>query len=105
VYRQNVLARAAGNPGELVRLVKYHSSETLVHARDVLHAGQQFVDREERGVAILPILIALSAFAIAWRYIARARGDLDAYVISGIVIAAVFVARGFMGRSLKPKSS
>jgi AAA ATPase domain len=105
VYRQNVLARAAGNPGELVRLVKYHSSETLVHARDVLHAGQQFVDREERGVAILPIIFALGAFSIAWRYIARARGDLDAYVLSGIAVGVFFVARLLFAKTFKPRSS
>jgi AAA ATPase domain len=105
VYRQNVLARASGNPGELARLVKYHSSEALVHARDVLTAGQQFIEREERGIAILPIVFALSAFAIAWRYIARARGDLDAYVLSGIAVGVFFVARLLFAKTFKPRSS
>jgi AAA ATPase domain len=105
MYRNRVLAVAAGLPGELVRLVKYHSADTIVHARDVLNPGQQFVDREERGIAIAPIVFALGAFSIAWRYIARARGDLDAYVLSGIAVGVFFVARLLFAKTFKPRSS
>jgi nucleoside-triphosphatase THEP1 len=105
MYRNRVLAVAAGVPGELVRLVKYHSADTIVHARDVLNPGQQFVDREERGIAIAPIVFALGAFSIAWRYIARARGDLDAYVLSGIAVGVFFVARLLFAKTFRPRSS
>ena len=104
IYTQNVLARANGNPGELVRLVKYNSAETIVRARDVLNIGQNFVERDERGIALAPIIFACGAFFIAWRYIARARGDLDAYVLSGIAVGVFFVARLFMGRTFTPRS-
>jgi energy-coupling factor transporter ATP-binding protein EcfA2 len=104
VYKQRVLSLAAGIPGELERLVKYHSSEPLVKAREVAQLGQGSVDREESGIALAPILLALGAFTVAWRYIARARGDLDAYVLSGILIGVFIVARvGFL-RALKSRS-
>jgi hypothetical protein len=65
VYKQRVLAIAAGIPGELERLVKYHSSEPLVNAREVAQLGQGSVDREESGIALAPILFALGAFTVA----------------------------------------
>jgi hypothetical protein len=74
VNKQRVLSLAAGIPGELERLVKYHSSEPLVKSRDVAQLGQGSVDREESGIALAPILFALGAFTVAWRYITRARG-------------------------------
>jgi AAA ATPase domain len=104
VYKQRVLAIAAGIPGELERLVKYHSSEPIVKAREVAQLGQGSVDREESGIALAPTLFALGAFTVAWRYIARARGDLDAYVLSGILVGVFMVARVAFGRALKSKS-
>jgi energy-coupling factor transporter ATP-binding protein EcfA2 len=104
VYKQRVLAISAGIPGELERLVKYHSSEPLVKSREVTQLGQGSVDREESGIALAPILFALGAFTVAWRYIARARGDLDAYVLSGILVGVFMVARLAFGRALKNKS-
>ena len=104
IYTQNVLARAAGNPGELVRLVKYHSSTDMVRAGDVLNLSQTFAERDERGIALAPILFACGAFFIAWRYIARARGDLDAYVLSGIAVGVFFVARLLFSKTFTPRS-
>jgi hypothetical protein len=63
---------AAGLPGKLERLVKYHSSEPMVNAREVAQLGQGSVDSEESGIALTPILFALGALTVAWRYIARA---------------------------------
>jgi hypothetical protein len=71
IYKQWVLAIAAGIPSELERLVKYHSSEPMVKAREVAQLGQ---GSEESEIALAPILFALGAFTVAWRYIARARG-------------------------------
>jgi hypothetical protein len=101
VYKQRVLAIAAGIPGELERLVKYHSSEPMVKAREVAQLGQG--NREESGIALAPILFALGAFTVAWRYIARARGDLDAYVLSGILVGMFMTARLAFGRALKSR--
>jgi hypothetical protein len=101
VYRQRVLSIAAGIPGELERLVKYHSSEPLVKSREVTQLGQGSVDREESGIAPAPILFALGAFTVAWRYIAWARGDLDADVLSGILVGVFMVARLALSRLLK----
>jgi hypothetical protein len=103
-YRTKVLALSNGIPGELVRLVKYHSTEAIVKVRDV--HGQGFVDREERGISILPILFAFAGLFVAYRYIARARGDIDGYVLSGIAIAVFFIMQFFLrGGAFKVKSS
>ena len=64
VYKNRVLAASAGVPGEIVRLVKYHSADALVRARDVLNAGQEFAERDERGIAIAPIVFALGRCAL-----------------------------------------
>jgi hypothetical protein len=85
-------------------LVKYRSSEPLVKAREVAQLGQGSVDREESGIALAPTLFALGAFTVAWRYIARARGDLDADVLSGILVGVLMVARLAFGRTLKSRS-
>lgn len=105
VYRNRVLTLAGGVPGELARIVKYLSPEDIIRSKEVLNVSQNFAEREERGIAIAPILIALSAFSIAWRYIARAQGNLDGYVLSGIVLAVFVISRMLLGRGLKPRSS
>ena len=75
-----------------------------MNTQEVAQLGQASVDREESGVALAPILLALGAFTVAWRYIARARGDLDAYVLSGILVGVFMVARLAFGRALKSRS-
>ena len=104
VYRRRVLALAQGVPFELERLVKYHSAETLVKAKDVLSHGQGFVERDEKGVSLAPLLLVVGAMAIAGRYIARAQGDLDLYVLAGIGIAVMVVFGPFIRRTLRPRS-
>ena len=90
--------------GKLEWLVKYHAVEPIVKARKIAQLGQGVVDREESGVATAPIILALGAFTVAWRYIARARGDLDAYVLSGILVGVLMIARVTFGRALRLKS-
>ncbi len=104
-YRTKVLNAAQGNPGELTRLVKYLSPETLVKSQDLASLGQKLVEREERGIATAPILLALSAFSIAWRYIARARGDVDGYVLAAIVLGLFVIARFTLGGMLRPRKN
>jgi hypothetical protein len=75
--------------------------QSMVKAREVAQLGQGSVDCEESGIALAPILFALVAFMVAWRYIARARGDLDADVLSSILVGVLMVARLAFGRLLK----
>ncbi|MCA9839294.1 MAG: AAA family ATPase [Trueperaceae bacterium] len=104
IYLRKVLELAQGSPFELERLVKYHSSESLVKTKDLGGYSQSFVERDEKGVALAPLLLVFSAAGIALRYIARAQGDLDLYVIGGISIAFFIVAGPLLRKTLKPRS-
>ena len=99
VYLERVVSLSQGIPGEAQRLVKYHSAETIIDASSSLSLGQTFAAREERGVALAPIIVAFAALSLAWRYIARAQGDMNAYVLSGIVMAAAAIITT-LGRGL-----
>ena len=105
VYRRKVLELAQGSPFELERLVKYHSSQSIVRTRDLGGYSQSFVERDEKGVALAPLLLVFAAVGIAMRYVARAQGDLDLYVIGGISIAFFIVVGPFLRKSLKPRSA
>jgi len=105
VYKRKVLDLAQGSPFELSRLVKYHSAESIVKTNDLKSYSQSFVERDIKGVAIAPILLIAGALVIAGRYIARAQGDLDLYVLSGIGIGVMLVFGPFLRSALKPRSS
>ena len=49
-------------------------------------------------------LLVLGAFTVAWRYIARARRDLDADIPSGMLVGVSLIARLAFGRAFKPCS-
>jgi energy-coupling factor transporter ATP-binding protein EcfA2 len=102
IYRRRVLELAQGSPFELHRLVKYHSSEALVRAREL--SGQQFVEQDVQGVSLAPLLLVAGAFVIAARYLARATGDMDLYVISGIGIAMLVVFGPLIRSMIRPRS-
>lgn len=104
IYRRTVLELAQGNPFELCRLVRYHSTEALVATRDLHEHGQSFVERDVRGVVLAPLLLVIGAAGIALRYIARAQGDLDLYVLGGISIAVFVVLGPWLRRSFRPRS-
>lgn len=104
IYRRRVLEIAQGNPFELERLVKHHSAEVLVKSRELGHLGEGFVERDVKQVALAPLLTAGGALAIAGRYIARAQGDLDMYVLSGIGIAVFIVVMPLFRGAMKPRS-
>ena len=60
VYRRKVLELAQGSPFELERLVKYHSSQSIVRTKDLGGYSQQsFVERDEKGVALAPLAARL----------------------------------------------
>ena len=99
-----MLELAQGSPFELERLVKYHSSESLVRAKELSSLGQQFVESDVRGVALAPFLLIGAALLAAGRYVARAQGDMDMYVISGFVIVFLVVFGPFIRNSVRPKS-
>lgn len=104
IYRRRVLEIAQGNPFELERLVKHHSAEVLVKSRDLGHLGEDFVERDVKQVALAPLLAVGGALAIAGRYIARAQGDLDMYVLSGIGIAVFIVIMPLFRTAMRPRS-
>jgi energy-coupling factor transporter ATP-binding protein EcfA2 len=104
IYRRKVLDLAQGNPFELTRLVKYHSAEEVVTTKDLDTYGQSFVERDERGIVLAPLLLVAGAIGIALRYIARAQGDLDLYVLGGISIAVFIVLGPWLRHSFRPRS-
>ncbi len=104
IYRRRVLDLAQGSPFELERLVKYHSTQALVKTRDLLSYGQQFVERDERGVVIAPVLLIAGAFTIAARYIARAQGDVDLYILAAIGLGLMVVFAPWLRSSLRPRT-
>jgi hypothetical protein len=74
------------------RLVRYVSAEDIVRNRDV-SAGyaEGLARREERGVALAPLLLVLGGVAIATRVLGLARGEMDLYVMGGVGVAAFVV--------------
>ncbi len=104
IYKRSVLDLAHGNPFELQRLVKYHSSEALVKSREVISGTHSFVDRDVRQLALAPILLIFSAFVVAGRYIARVQGDMDIYVLSAIGLGLLVIFSPLLRTALKPRS-
>ena len=95
---------AQGSPFELNRLVKYHSSETLVKSREIISGTSSFVERDVRQLALAPILLIIGAFAVAGRYIARVQDDMDFYVLSAIGLGLLILFTPLIKAALKPKS-
>jgi len=104
IYKRSVLDLAQGSPFELSRLVKYHSSETLVKSREIISGTDVFVERDVKQIALAPILLILGAFTIAGRYISRVQGDMDVYVLSAIGLGLLVVFAPLLRSALKPRS-
>lgn len=104
IYRRRVLDLAQGSPFELERLVKYHASQDLVRTKELLSYGQNFVERDEQGMVLAPLVLLLGAFAIAARYIARAQGDTDMVIMAAIGLGLMVVFGPWVRSSLKPRS-
>ncbi len=91
-YLNRVVSLSAGVPGEVERLVRYVSAEDIVRNRDVgTGYAEGLARREERGIALAPILLVAGGAAIAARYLGLARGEMDLYVAGGLGIAAFVV--------------
>jgi len=104
IYQRSVLDLSQGSPFEIQRLVKYHSSETLIKSREVISGSHSFVERDARQIALAPILLILGAFTIAGRYISRVQGDMDVYVLSAIGLGLLVVFAPLLRSALKPRS-
>jgi hypothetical protein len=104
IYKRRVLELSQGNPFELDRLVKYHSAEAIVKSRELGSYSQQFVERDVKQIALAPLLLIVGAFTIAARYIARAQGNLDLYVLSGIGVGLTIVFFPLLRKTLRPRS-
>ncbi len=104
IYRRRVLDLAQGSPFELERLVKYHASQDLVRTKDLLSYGQNFVERDEKGVVLAPVVLLLGAFAIAARYIAHAQGDTDMVILAAVGVGLMVIFGPWLRSSLKPRS-
>lgn len=104
IYKRKVLDLAQGSPFELERLVKYHSSQALVKTGEMLSYGQQFVERDEKGVVLAPLLLVAGACTMAARYIAREQGDVDMYLLAAVGTVLLIVFAPFLRSSLRPRS-
>lgn len=104
IYRRRVLDLAQGSPFELERLVKYHASQDLVRTKELLSYGQDFVERDEQGVVLAPVVLLLGAFAIAARYLAQAQGDTDMVILAAVGVGMMIVFGPWLRSSLKPRS-
>lgn len=99
-YKNRVLSLSEGIPGEAVRLVRYVSTHDLVKPADIGSSfAQQAAQREERGVALAPVLLLLGGVAMVAKYIGLARGEMDMYLMGGVGIA-VFMVVGPFARKL-----
>jgi hypothetical protein len=91
-YLNRVVSLSGGIPGEVERLVRYVSAEDIVRNRDVgTGYAEGLARREERGVALAPLLLVLGGVAIATRVLGLARGEMDLYVMGGVGVAAFVV--------------
>lgn len=92
-YKNRVLSLSEGIPGEIERLVRYVSTHDLVSNADIGSTfAQQAAQRQERGVALAPVLLVLGGVAMVTKYVGLARGEMDMYLMGGVGIAAFMVA-------------
>lgn len=100
-YLARVVALSGGVPGEVARLVRYVSAEDIVRNRDVgTGYAEGLAGREERGVALAPLLMVLGGVAIAARVLGLARGEMDLYVMGGIGVAAFVVLSPWLRKAV-----
>lgn len=76
-YENAVLNVSAGVPGEIVRLVRYVPAAEIVQRKGGGSLAQNAAAREERGIALAPVLALGGAFFMVTKYIGLARGEMD----------------------------
>ena len=103
-YKNRVLSLAEGIPGEAERLVRYVSTHDLVKPADIGSSfAQQAAQREERGIALAPVLLVLGGVAMVTKYVGLARGEMDMYLMGGVGIAFFMVAGPFLRKLVMVK--
>lgn len=103
-YKNRVLSLSEGVPGEIVRLVRYVSTHDLVTNKDIGSTfAQQAAQRQERGVALAPLLLVLGGLAMVTKYVGLARGEMDMYLMGGVGIAVFMVAGPFLRKLVVTK--
>ena len=61
-----------------------------------IQAQHQAAQREERGIALAPVLLVLGGVAMVTKYVGLARGEMDMYLMGGVGIAFFMVAGPFL---------
>jgi len=105
LYKRKIIDAGQGSPFELTQMCKNHSAESIIKGTHLITLNETRVDTDQKGVAIVPILLLISPFAMVWRYVSRLQGDLDGYILSAIGMALMFVFIYFFRDSFKPRSS
>ena len=73
------------------------STHDLVTNRDIGSTfAQHAARREERGIALAPVLLVLGGVAMVTKYVGLARGEMDMYLMGGVGIALFMVAGPFL---------
>lgn len=103
-YKNRVLSLSEGIPGEAERLVRYVSTHDLVKPSDIGSSfAQQAAQRQERGIALAPVLLVLGGVAMVTKYVGLARGEMDMYLMGGVGIAVFMVAGPFLRKLVMVK--
>ena len=96
-YKKRVLSLSSGVPAEIDRLVRFVAVEDIVKNRDVgTSFAQDAAYRQERGVALAPVLLVLGGVTMITKYVGLARGEMDLYLVGGIGIAVMVVFGPFL---------
>lgn len=96
-YKNRVLSLSEGVPGEIERLVRYVSTHDLVSNADIGSTfAQQAAQRQERGIALAPVLLVFGGVAMVTKYVGLARGEMDMYLMGGVGIAFFMVAGPYL---------
>ena len=103
-YSHSIAQLSGGVPGEVVRLVRYVSTDDVLRRRG-LGSGftQSAAARQERGVSLAPLLLVLGALLMVVKYVGRARGEADTYIIGAIGMAVFLILGPWIRRAVSAK--
>lgn len=98
-----MLSRSGGVPGEITRLVRYVPAPEVVQCRGGTALAQNAAAREERGMALAPLLPVAGAGFMVTKYVGLARGETNSYVIGGVGTAVFMVMRPMLRKRMFTK--
>ena len=100
-YKKRVLSLSNGIPAEIDRLVRFVSVSNIVRNRDVgTSFAQDVAQRQERGIALAPVLLVMGGGFMVTKYLGLARGEMDLYFVGGIGIALFMVLGPWMRKAV-----